>query len=164
MITRRSVTITKQSTISRSSIESEYKALGSITCEIIWILKIMFELEIKNLTLVSIFYDNDTTIKLALNPVFHERTKYFETDFHFVREKISNGLLKMVKINPSDQNVDTLTKSLSIKQHNLLTTKIGLIDVFKKEKYFKWGEGVKIINIFNFQSHIYYFSFMGILC
>lgn len=68
----------KQSTISRSSTEAEYRALGFVTCEIIWVLKILFELEIKELILVSIFCDNESTIKLALNPMFHERTKHLK--------------------------------------------------------------------------------------
>nr|KAJ0196275.1 hypothetical protein LSAT_V11C700361250 [Lactuca sativa] len=93
----------KQSIVSRSSTESEYRALGSITCEIIWILKILFELEVKNLIPASVFCDNSSTINLALNPVFHERTKHFEIDLHFVREKISSGVLKLKLLRLSDR-------------------------------------------------------------
>ena len=124
----------KQSTVSRSSTEAEYRAIGSVTCEIIWVLKVLFELEVKDLISVSVFWDNDSTIKLALNPVLHERTKHFEIDSHFVRDRISNGVLKLIKISSSEQNADILTKSLSIKQHDFLSTKIGLVDIFKKEK------------------------------
>ena len=94
----------------------------------------MFELGIKDLTLVSVFCGNDSIIKLTLNLILHERTKHFEIDLHFVREKISNGVLKMVKTSSSDQNADVLTKSLSFNQHNFSSNKMDLIDVFKKEK------------------------------
>lgn len=124
----------KQSTVSRSSTEAEYRALGSITCEIIWILKVLFELEVKDLIPVSVFCDNESTIKLALNPVFHERTKHFEIDLHFIREKISNGVIRLVKICSSEQTADILTKSLNVKQHDFLTKKMGVVDVFKSEK------------------------------
>lgn len=40
-----------------------------------------------NLTPVNVFHDNESTIKLALNHVFHE--KKFEIDLHFVREKLN---------------------------------------------------------------------------
>lgn len=87
----------KQATVSRSSTESEYRALGSIACEIIWVLKLLFDLGIKSLIPVKVFCDNESAIKLALNPVFHEKTKHFEIDLHFIREKIANGVLEVEK-------------------------------------------------------------------
>ena len=78
----------KQSTISCSSTKSEYRALRSITCELIWILKLLHDLGIKTNLPVDIFCDNESAIKLALNPIFHEKTKHFEIDLHFVREKL----------------------------------------------------------------------------
>lgn len=83
----------KQDTISRSSTESEYKVLASVSCEITWILKLCFDVGIKNLIHASVFCDNESTIKLALNLVFHEKTKHFEVDVHFVRDKVSKGIL-----------------------------------------------------------------------
>lgn len=46
----------------------------------------------------NVFHDNDYAIKLALNPIFHEKTKYFEVDLHFVTENVTNGLLKYLKL------------------------------------------------------------------
>lgn len=37
------------------------------------------------------FIDNKSALQIATNLVFHERTKHFEIDLHFVREKISVG-------------------------------------------------------------------------
>ncbi|GKC35294.1 putative RNA-directed DNA polymerase [Tanacetum coccineum] len=37
--------------------------------------------------------DNKSAIKIANNPVFHERAKQFEVDVHFIREKIAKGPL-----------------------------------------------------------------------
>nr|GEZ01408.1 ribonuclease H-like domain-containing protein [Tanacetum cinerariifolium] len=57
----------KQNTLSKSSTEAEYRALASVTIEIV------------------------------ANPVFHERTKHLEIDLHFVREKVLKGVVKTVK-------------------------------------------------------------------
>lgn len=122
----------KQSTISCSSTKSEYRALRSITCELIWILKLLHDLGIKTNLPVDIFCDNESAIKLALNPVFHEKTKHFEIDLHFVREKIENGILKVNKIVSSNQNADILTKSLGSVQHEYIVNRLNMIDVFKK--------------------------------
>lgn len=62
--------------------------------------------------------------------MFHEKTKHFEIDLHFVREKITNGVLKVEKIVSSKQRADMLTKFLSVSQHNFLIDEIGLINPF----------------------------------
>ncbi|GJR10794.1 ribonuclease H-like domain-containing protein [Tanacetum coccineum] len=56
--------------------EAEYKALASVTSEVIWILKILKDLNIENLLPVSLHCDNNSTIKIVANSVFHERTKH----------------------------------------------------------------------------------------
>lgn len=73
--------------VSRSSTESKYHALGSTICEILWVLKFLFDLGFKNLTPVNFFCDNESTIQLAVKLVFHEKLKHFEVDVHFVRKK-----------------------------------------------------------------------------
>lgn len=50
------------------------------------LLKSCLILELKFSILLIFFCDNDSTIKLAQNPVFHERTKNFEVDVHFIRD------------------------------------------------------------------------------
>ncbi|GJY44012.1 ribonuclease H-like domain-containing protein [Tanacetum coccineum] len=42
---------------------------------------------------VTLHYDNKSAFQLANNLVFHERSKYFELDVHFIREKIAKGCL-----------------------------------------------------------------------
>ncbi|GKA95984.1 ribonuclease H-like domain-containing protein [Tanacetum coccineum] len=74
----------KQNTLSKSSTEAEYRALASVTSEVIWILNFLKDLQIENLLPVSLHYDSNSAIKIAANPVFHERTKHLEIDLHFI--------------------------------------------------------------------------------
>ncbi|GJR93404.1 ribonuclease H-like domain-containing protein [Tanacetum coccineum] len=87
----------KQNTLSKSSTEVEYRALASVTSEVIWILKILKDLNVENLLPVSLHCDSNSAIKIAANPVFHERTKHLQKDLHFVRED-SKGVIKTVKV------------------------------------------------------------------
>ena len=123
LITRRSVTgfcvffnntlvswkSKKQSTLSKSSTEAEYRALASVTSEVVWILKIFKDLNLENFLPVSLHCDSNSAIKIAANPVFHERTKHLEIDLHFVREKILKGVIKTVKVDSANQIADVLT-------------------------------------------------------
>jgi hypothetical protein len=123
----------KQTTVSRSSAESEYRALASVTCEIIWVLSILSCLNVKDLIPVSVFCDNSSAIQIATNPVFHEKTKHIEIDIHFIREKISAGLIKVVKVESAEQTVDILTKSLGVVQHDYLCSKLKMVDIFQSQ-------------------------------
>lgn len=121
----------KQETVSGSSTESEYRALGVVSCEIMWILKVLFYLGIKNKTPVPIFYDNESAIKLVLNLVFHEKTKHFDVDFHFIRDRVSKGVVEVFKISSDNNLADIFTKGSSVSQHELICQKLDLVDHFQ---------------------------------
>ncbi|GJV33268.1 ribonuclease H-like domain-containing protein [Tanacetum coccineum] len=123
----------KQNTLSKSSTEAEYSALASVTSEVIWILKFLKDLQIKNLLPVSLHCDSNSAIKIAVNPVFHKRTKHLEIDLHFVREKVLKGVVKTVKVDSANQIAHILTKGLDTIQHLELIKKLGMYDVYQVE-------------------------------
>lgn len=66
--------------VSRSFTESEYRALEYVSCEVMGMLKLFFDLNVKNLIYVKFYCDNDVAIKLTLNLVLHEKIKHFKLD------------------------------------------------------------------------------------
>ena len=102
----------KQSSTSRSTCESEYRALAQCSCEAIWLRRLLGELKILDNKPTHLFCDNQSSIKLSYNPVFHERSKHFEIDFHFTRQKAEDNSIKVEFISSQDQPADILTKSL----------------------------------------------------
>lgn len=58
-----------------------------------------------------IYCDNIGATYLGANPVFHSRMKHIAIDYHFVRDKVSKGLLQVSHVSTKDQLADALTKS-----------------------------------------------------
>jgi hypothetical protein len=110
----------KQSTVSRSSSESEYRALASTTCEIQWLDNLLRYLKI----------DYITPAYIAHNAVFHKRTKHIEIDCHVVREKLQNGLFKLLRIKSNHQLVDIFTKPLEPTPFECMLSKLGILNIY----------------------------------
>ena len=66
----------KQRSMALSSVEAKYMAASQATCEAIWMRKIMFGLFGSHLDPIVIHCDNQSCIKLSINPVFQDRSKH----------------------------------------------------------------------------------------
>ena len=53
--------------------------------------------------------DNQSSINIANNPIFHARTKHVEAQYHFVREKLQLNEIALMYCNTSE-NVVILVK------------------------------------------------------
>lgn len=56
--------------------------------------------------------ENQGTIHLSINAMFHERTKHINVMYHFIREIVQSKEIEVAKISKDDDAVDTLTKMI----------------------------------------------------
>ncbi|XP_019059405.1 PREDICTED: uncharacterized protein LOC109117185 [Tarenaya hassleriana] len=120
----------KQSTISRSSVESEYRSMAQTTCELVWNASVFKDLHFGIQQPVTLFSDSLSAIHIANNAVFHERTKHIELDCHFVREQLKVGFLKPLHVSTNDQIADGMTKPLYVDHFRHLLGKMGLHSLY----------------------------------
>jgi histone deacetylase 1/2 len=118
----------KQATVSRSSTESEYKALANATAELIWIQSVLQEIGVNLRRSPVLWCDNLGATYLSSNHVFHARTKHIEVDFHFVRERVSKKLLQIRFISSKDQIADIFTKPLPLPAFQACRRNLNLIE------------------------------------
>ncbi|XP_070037295.1 secreted RxLR effector protein 161-like [Nicotiana tomentosiformis] len=120
----------KQSTISRSSVESEFKSMAATVAEVTWLVGLFGKLGVTVNTHMQVFCDSKAAIQIAAHPIFHERTKHFDIDCHSVRGKIQAGQIQTQHIGTKEQPVDLLTKSLCKLQHEYLINKLEMKNLF----------------------------------
>ena len=85
----------KQSTVSRSSAETEYRSMASTVAEVTWLIGLFRELDMSIVLPIVVHSDNIAAIQIASNPVFHERTKHIDINCHFIREKVQRGYISI---------------------------------------------------------------------
>ncbi|XP_021996059.1 uncharacterized mitochondrial protein AtMg00810-like [Helianthus annuus] len=102
----------KQPTVSRSSCESEYRAMANTAAEIIWLTHLLRDLHALPSVRPTLLCDNKSAIFLSQNPVSHKRAKHIDIDYHFVRELVSSGRLHTKFVPSNLQVADIFTKSL----------------------------------------------------
>lgn len=78
----------KQTAVARSSLEAEYRAMAQAAAEVTWLVRLLEELGVTNLKPVTLHCDNQSALHIAKNPIFHERTKHIDIDYHFTGQGV----------------------------------------------------------------------------
>ncbi|XP_071637520.1 uncharacterized protein [Temnothorax longispinosus] len=99
----------RQKMVTLSTTKAEYVAASSAAKEAVWLRHLLCEIGHRCENATTLIVDNQSAIKLAKNPEFHERTKHIDVRCHHIREMIENGEIKVVYIPSEMQKADILT-------------------------------------------------------
>ena len=75
-----------QKRVAQSTAEAEYREASMATRQIVWLRRLLRELEIPQEKSTVIHEDNRACIKMIENPIISERNKHVEIDCHFIRD------------------------------------------------------------------------------
>jgi hypothetical protein len=113
-----------ESTIALSTTEAEYMALTPLVQEIVFLQHMLNELRLKTDLPMIVYQDNQSCIKLTVNPEFHQRTKHIDVRYHYVREAVRKGFINLTYVHTKANVADVLTKAMPKVEFERLRTKL----------------------------------------
>ena len=118
----------KQNSVALSTAEAEYIAAGSCCAQLLWMRQTLKDFSI-SFNQVPLFCDNESAIKLANNPVHHQRSKHIEVRHHFLRDHVEKGDIQLCHVRTEKQLADIFTKPLDETRFCALRSELNIIDV-----------------------------------
>ncbi|GJU67164.1 retrotransposon protein, putative, ty1-copia subclass [Tanacetum coccineum] len=103
------------------------KALANTVVELTWLQALLNELGIHSSSTPILWCDNLCATYLSANPIIHARIKHVDIDYHFVREKVSQGDLRVQHISTHDQIADIFTNPLPTSRFLFLRSKLQVV-------------------------------------
>ncbi|GJR91729.1 hypothetical protein Tco_0215740 [Tanacetum coccineum] len=77
----------------------------------------------------KIHIDNESTICIVKNPIFHLKTKHIEIRHNFIRDSNKKKLIQMIKIHTDQNVIDLLPKAFDVSRFQYLITSIGMLNL-----------------------------------
>ncbi|GKC99447.1 putative ribonuclease H-like domain-containing protein [Tanacetum coccineum] len=118
----------KQTIMATSTTEAEYVVAANYCGQVLWIQNQMLDYGF-NFMNTKIYIDNESTICIVKNLVFHSKTKHIEIRHHFIRDAYEKKLIQVLKIHTDDNVADLLTKAFDVSRFNFLIVNIGMINL-----------------------------------
>lgn len=100
-----------QKSVALSSTEAEYYGMSDMVTEIIFIKNTLEFLGIKVELPIVVHVDNIGAIYLADNATSSNRTKHIDTRYHYTRDYVEDGIIKVKFVKSENNDADTFTKN-----------------------------------------------------
>ena len=111
-----------QRSVTLSSTEAEYVAMSELVQEIMFLKQILEFLKVRVNYPIIVNCDNVGVIFLAENAT-GQRTKHVDIRYHYVREFVDEGVVKIVFVRSEENEADLFTKNLNEELTNKHTSK-----------------------------------------
>ena len=113
--------------VALSTCEAEYIAACSATCQALWLSSLINELKVSLDEAIELIVDNKSAIDFSKNLVSHGKSKHIDTKFHFLRDQVSKGGIKLRHCRSEVQLADIMTKSLKAERFKELRKLLNVV-------------------------------------
>jgi hypothetical protein len=118
----------RQPIVTSSSTEAELVATSATALQLKWLKHLINEDMKQNTASVTLYCDNEATVKLAKDPIASDRTKHIEIRHRKIQEFIEEGVMRIDWVSTTDQLADILTKALDRKTFEALRARLGILE------------------------------------
>ena len=118
----------KQKLVALITTEVEYLAACMACCEVVWLRKLFSELFEHVMDTTVIFCNNQSGIRLSENPVFHDRSKHIDIRYHFIRDMVQRGAVRLHYIGTNEEVAYILPKPLGKIKFLTFREKLGIVE------------------------------------
>nr|GEX10183.1 hypothetical protein [Tanacetum cinerariifolium] len=99
----------RQKSAAISSTKADYIALSRCCAQILWMRSQLTDYGL-GFNKIPMYCDNKSAIALCCNNVQHSRSKHIDIRYHFIKEQVENGVIKLYFVN-TDNNMQTQTSN-----------------------------------------------------
>jgi hypothetical protein len=112
--------------VARSTAEAEYMAASDAAQEVVWLRRLLAELDTPQEGATAVYEDNQGCIAMAGKEDVSKRTKHIDVRYHYVREQVEAEVMALTWVPSAEQIADILTKPLPRTQFRNLRARMGM--------------------------------------
>ena len=91
--------------------------------------KLLSDLFDLHLDATCIYCDNQSCVKLSENPVFPDKSKHIDIKYHYIRDMVQRGAVKLQYVVMDEQIADVLMKPLARVMFEYIREKLGVLQI-----------------------------------
>ena len=111
-----------------STTEAEYMAASDGAKEAIWLRQLLKDIGFEQKRPTLIMIDNQSATVLTKNAEFHQKKKYIDVKYHFIRCHVTEGSIKPIYVSTSEQLDDVFTKPLPPRKFKKNISSFGMFN------------------------------------
>ncbi|GJT60672.1 retrovirus-related pol polyprotein from transposon TNT 1-94 [Tanacetum coccineum] len=122
----------KQDYTALSTAKAEYVSVSTCCAQVIWMLTQLTDYGY-HFNNIPIYCDSKSAIAISCNPVQHSRTKHIVVRYHFIKEHVEKGTIKLYFVKTDYQLADLFTKALPVDRFKYLVCRLGMRSLSPQE-------------------------------
>jgi transposase InsO family protein len=112
--------------VSLSSTESEYTTAAATGCEIMWMRDFLDEIGYDISGPSTLYLDSNSALQVAKNPEHQSTMKHVNRNYHWIRERVADGDIKITHVPGTENVADIFTKPLGFIKFDKFRAMLGL--------------------------------------
>ena len=118
-----------QPVVAQSTAEAEYIAINNTTRDIVWLRRLLSELQVLQEGPTTIYSDNQSAIAISRDDDLGDRSKHIDIKYHYIKDLITTNHINIQYCPTKLQIADIMTKALGRPQFEYLRTLMGVEDL-----------------------------------